>query len=170
MIPTAPTILTGRLRLRHHRFDDFDAMAELFASDRSRYMGGPLSRKSVWAAFGAEVGSWSLLGFGSWAVDLQDGDVCIGQVGINKPIYNPEVELGWQVYEAYEGKGYAREAATAARDFGFKELGLETVVSYIDPENARSIVLAERLGAIRDDRAEVYDVGDLVYRHEKVVS
>ncbi|MEL7026999.1 MAG: GNAT family N-acetyltransferase, partial [Pseudomonadota bacterium] len=47
----------------------------------------------------------------------------------------------------------------------FTELGLSTLVSYIDPENARSIALAERLGAVRDDEAEKPEDNPLVYRH-----
>jgi RimJ/RimL family protein N-acetyltransferase len=39
-------------------------------------------------------------------------------------------------------------------------------VSYIDPGNARSIRLAERLGARLDRSAAKSDPEDLVYRHE----
>ena len=38
-------------------------------------------------------------------------------------------------------------------------------VSYIDPGNARSIALAERLGARPDPDAPRADPDDLVYRH-----
>ncbi|MCP4820480.1 MAG: GNAT family N-acetyltransferase, partial [Shimia sp.] len=37
--------------------------------------------------------------------------------------------------------------------------------SYIDPPNAPSIRLAEKLGAVRDDTAARPDPNDLVYRH-----
>ena len=51
------------------------------------------------------------------------------------------------------------------RDWAFRQRKLKTLVSYIDPENARSIHLAERLGATIDDRARKQDPEDLVYRH-----
>ncbi|MFD2205828.1 hypothetical protein [Kiloniella antarctica] len=38
-------------------------------------------------------------------------------------------------------------------------------MSYIAPENHRSIKLAERLGAVLDTQGKAADHGDLVYRH-----
>ncbi|MGI9393987.1 MAG: GNAT family N-acetyltransferase, partial [Boseongicola sp.] len=81
----------------------------------------------------------------------------------------PEPEIGWTVWAAEaEGEGFAFEAAKAARDFAFRELGWTTAVSYIDDGNDRSVALAERLGAWRDDAAETPDNDEppvLVYRH-----
>ncbi len=53
----------------------------------------------------------------------------------------------------------------ALRDWAFQDRKLKTLVSYIDPDNARSIRLAERLGATIDDHARKQDPDDLVYRH-----
>jgi RimJ/RimL family protein N-acetyltransferase len=36
------------------------------------------------------------------------------------------------------GNGYAREAAAAIIDYGFRTLGLETIRAYTDPRNASS--------------------------------
>jgi RimJ/RimL family protein N-acetyltransferase len=52
-----------------------------------------------------------------------------------------------------EGRGFASEAAAAVRDHAFRALGWPTLVSYMDPENDRSVRLAERLGGVRDDAA-----------------
>ena len=161
----APTISTARLSLRPHRIEDFEPMAALFATDWSVHMGGPVARDDLWRWFAAEVGSWPLLGYGSWAVELPDAGDTIGQIGVNKPTNFPEVELGWLVYPPFEGRGYAFEAAQAARDWAFGTRGLDTLVSYIDPQNTRSIALAERLGAVRDPAAARPDPDDLVYRH-----
>ncbi len=47
-----------------------------------------------------------------------------------------------------EGKTIeAREAAIAARNYAYQQMGWTTLVSLIDPDNHRSKVLAERLGA-----------------------
>ncbi len=51
------------------------------------------------------------------------------------------------------------------RKWAFEELGLKTLVSYIDPKNERSRKLAERMGAVIDPDAERHDPVDLVYRH-----
>jgi RimJ/RimL family protein N-acetyltransferase len=67
---------------------------------------------------------------------------------------------------ASEGKGVAYEAALAARAYAYKTVKLATLVSYISPRNARSIRLAERLGARLDpDAAYPEDDPCLVYRH-----
>ncbi|PSL22289.1 GNAT family N-acetyltransferase [Shimia abyssi] len=162
---TAPTLTTSRLTLRHHRLEDFEPMTKHFASDWAKYMGGPISDDELWRWLGAEVVSWDWLGFGSWAVDLTATGALIGQVGINKPPRFPEIELGWCVFPEAQQKGYAFEAATAVRDWAFDVAGHSTLVSYIDADNAASIALAERLGALRDDIAERPEPDDLVYRH-----
>ena len=51
------------------------------------------------------------------------------------------------------------------RDWAAEALGLDRLVSYIDPHNARSIAVAERLGAVLDPDAAKQDPEDLVYRH-----
>lgn len=163
----APILQTGRLTLRPHHVRDFDVMAPLFDSDWSRYMGGPVTPVALWRWVGAEIASWPLLGFGSWGVDLTETGEFVGQVGINQPPNFADPELGWCVWPEHEGKGYAYEAAQAARDWGFFTRHLPTLVSYIDPDNARSIQLAERLNAVLDTMANGPDSDDLVYRHPK---
>jgi RimJ/RimL family protein N-acetyltransferase len=99
-------------------------------------------------------------------VDIRATGECVGQVGISHgPLY-PEKELGWLIYDKHEGQGYATEAAAALRDWACSVLGLDRLVSYIDPRNTRSILLAERLGAVPDTEAPAQDPGDLVYRHQ----
>lgn len=127
-------------------------------------MGGPYDRRGAWGMFCHDVAQWELFGHGALMMDLSTGG-CIGQVGINHGPLFPEKELGWLVYAGHEGRGYASEAAAALRDWGFEDLGLTTLVSYIDPRNQRSIAVAERLGARLDVSAARQDPDDLVYRH-----
>lgn len=163
----APTLYTTRLTLRPHCVKDFEVMTPLFGSDWARYMSPPCTPLEVWRWVGAEIASWPLLGFGSWAVDLTETGAFVGQVGINQPVDFPETELGWCVWPEHEGQGIAYEAAIAARNWGFAQRGLDTLVSYIDPANTRSIALAERLGAMPDTAAARPDPDDLVYRHPR---
>jgi len=57
------------------------------------------------------------------------------------------------VLDGLEGKGLAYEASLAVLAWAYGPRGIASLVSYIDPGNARSIRLAERLGATRDDAA-----------------
>ncbi len=160
----APVLRTERLVLRPHVMADFEAYAGLFASPRAEHM-GVLDRRGAWFGFASDVAQWALMGCGAWAVDRAADGTCIGQVAINRPVHFPEPELGWLLFAPFEGHGYAMEAALAARAFAFGTLQLPTLVSYVGPDNARSIALARRLGAVPDPQAARPDPDDLVFRH-----
>jgi RimJ/RimL family protein N-acetyltransferase len=160
-----PTLTTERLTLRPPVFADFPAYERLMASPRSVYMGGPFDTRGAWGMFCHDVAMWQLFGHGALMVDVTATGECVGQVGINHGPLFPEKELGWLVYEGFEGKGYALEAARALRDWAFEVRRLPTLVSYVDPHNARSIALAQRMGAVLDPDAERQDPEDLVFRH-----
>lgn len=128
-------------------------------------MGGPYSAKDAWGDFCHGVASWRLFGVGSLSIVSRDTGAYLGQIEINQGPRFPEPELGWQLAAEAEGQGIAYNAATAMRDWVLEQRAVETLVSYIDPQNVRSINLAERLGARLDQGAVPQDPGDLVYRH-----
>lgn len=160
-----PVLETERLRLRAPEIADWEAVAAFLGSDRARYIGGPFDLETAWFGFAASVGSWHLQGIGYWAVEEQATGRLVGSVGVQHPANYAEDELGWDLYDGFEGRGYATEAARAARDWAFRERGLTTLVSYVDAENARSIRVAERLGCRRDPDAARPDPEDIVFRH-----
>ena len=163
----APTLHTERLTLRGHVMADLDALCDLFETDRAAYMGGPIPRKEAWRWIASEVAMWDLMGHGAWGIETKNGDF-LGQIGILKPPHFPEAEIGWTLLDHAEGKGYASEAAQAVLGWA-KDQGFDTLVSYIDPSNDRSIALATRLGASHDPDATLPqgDTADdtVVYRH-----
>jgi RimJ/RimL family protein N-acetyltransferase len=163
---TAPVLSSDRIILRPYRLADFDRLAEIYQSPRAAYIGGLRSLDKVWRDFASDVGQWELMGFGCWSIEDRASGACVGQTGLNFPAEYPEREIGWVLWEEFEGKGYAFEAAKLARAFAFETLKFDTLVSYIDPENARSIKLAEKLGAVLDKGAATPN-GEacLVYRH-----
>lgn len=141
-----PTLRTERLLLRSPRIEDFPEYAAFLASPRAGHMGGPWDARAAWGMFSHDVACWALFGHGALMIALPETGAVIGQVGINAGPLFPEKELGWLLYEGQEGRGFATEAAAALRDWAFTELGLETLVSYVDPANGRSIAAARRLG------------------------
>jgi len=147
-----PTLHTGRLTLRALKLEDFATLADLLASDRSRFVSGPMSRLDAWQEFTQLASGWVLHGHGGWTID-QDGSIA-GFVLIGVEPGDHERELGFLLTEEAEGHGIAFEAASAARDFAFDVLKFPTLVSYIDVANTRSHHLAERLGGERDALAE----------------
>ena len=160
-----PTIITERLLLRPMTADDWEPYSALMLSERARYMGGPFSVKVAWGMFCADHAQWDLFGAGALMLEDRDTRTCLGQVGINSGPLFPEKEIGWLVFPEAEGRGYAFEAASALRDWARTVRRLNTLVSYVDPQNDRSRRLAERLGATLDGTAPRPDPTDLVYRH-----
>ena len=166
-MPEIPTLQTERLILRPARMEDWPDYAALMMSDRAAYMGGPYSARGAWGWFCHDTAQWALFGHGGLTVEERATGRGLGQVGINAGPLFPERELGWQLYPQAEGSGFAFEAAAALRDWAFAERGLDTLVSYVDRANTRSRRLAERLGAVIDEKAERKDPDDLVYRHPR---
>ncbi|TAG18948.1 MAG: N-acetyltransferase [Rhodobacterales bacterium] len=144
-----PVIETARLRLRAPTLADFDAWAEIFTGPAGPHLGGPFDREDAFTEFAAACGLWLLRGHGVWTVDLKSGGQPLGFVLIGFEPGDQEPELGYLFRPSAEGQGYATEAARALRDHAFTAMGMDRLVSYIDPENPRSSRVADRLGATR---------------------
>ncbi len=164
-----PRLETERLVLRAPRPGDFGPYAAFFASARAERERGVQDRCGAWAEFCKAIAPWVLYGYGAFSVAGRADETYLGEVGIFRDLEYPEPELGWMLTEAAEGHGYAAEAALAVRAWAAEAHGLTGLVSYINPGNARSIRLAERLGALRDDAAPLPGGWTrdttLVYRH-----
>jgi RimJ/RimL family protein N-acetyltransferase len=161
------TLCTERLVLRRPAPRDQEAIVAFYMSERSAYAGGHVPRFMAWKNTAAIFGHWHLNGFGLWAVTRKCDDTIIGLIGPFYPDGWPETEIGWLIFDGAEGHGFAYEAAVAALADARSRLGWKHIVSYIAPENARSIALADRLGAVLDVNADVpfADKPTHVYRH-----
>jgi RimJ/RimL family protein N-acetyltransferase len=165
-----PVLETERLTLRAPQMADWEPWRAFVADDRSTFIRGgeALDLGRTWRAFAHVAGMWALRGCGQFVFCRKGSEAALGMSGPWHPIEWPEPEIGWTVWSAEaEGQGYAFEAARRARDFAFEALGWETAVSYVHPDNARSIALARRLGAFLDTEAEARFEGSLVYRHPR---
>jgi RimJ/RimL family protein N-acetyltransferase len=160
-----PTLTTERLTLRPPVAADFPAYRDMVGSSRAKFMGGPYGGWAAWGMFCHEIGCWQMYGHGGLVIERKTDGVAVGVIEINDGPLFPEKELGWMLYEGFEGQGFATEAGAAMRDWGFGTLKLMTLVSYFDPHNARSIAVATRLGGVRDDAAPRQDAEDLVLRY-----
>lgn len=163
-----PTLTTARLTLRAPAEADFAAMLAFNDSPRSAFVGGGRDRQWVWRYLLANIGHWALRGFGFYSVDTHAGDF-VGRVGVGQHDGWPEPELGWHIYDGSEGKGFAREAALAARADYYARVSPHPLMSMIVPANHRSIALAERLGArferLDPGEGKPFDTPFAVYRH-----
>lgn len=144
---TIPTLTTARLTLRAFEADDFDTFAAFYAAERSRFVGGIKTRAEAWRQFALEFGHWHLHGYGNFAVTETATGKLAGYAGPWNPEGWPEPELGWSLFEGFEGKGYATEAALAVRNWVYDDLGWTTAISLVDPGNAASAKVCTRMGA-----------------------
>lgn len=160
-----PRLETSRTRLRAPRLDDFEAYRSIVGAGRGRFLGGPMSDEDAWFDFISMSSCWMLYGHGGWAVEDRGNGDLLGFVILGLEPGDHDVELGFLFLETAEGKGYAAEAATVARDWAFGELCLATLDSYIDSGNARSIALARRLGATDETPADWAGNGARLFRH-----
>ena len=72
------------------------------------------------------------------------------------------VEIGWRLHPAYQGRGLATEAASAALDLAFGPVGARRAIASLDPRNDASAQLCERLGM----RREAHFVKDMLFKGE----
>ncbi|MEM9792581.1 MAG: GNAT family N-acetyltransferase [Pseudomonadota bacterium] len=159
-----PVLYTERLVLRAPGMDDFAAFAAFHASPRSKGTGGPLDAREAFRSFAALAGHWHLKGFGWWMIARDDQ--AIGYTGLHEPPYKVGPELGWVIFEGAEGRGYAREAASAALNYARHCLRPARLLSYIADGNLPSERLAHALGARPDTSAGTQNPGMTVWAHD----
>ena len=165
----APVLETERLKLRPFRASDLEIQAAVMADpDVVRFLGGsPLSREDSWRRMLCGPGMWQVVGYGYWAVERRDDGAFIGQLGFAdfKRDLSPSIEglpeMGWIFAPAAHGRGYCTEAANAALGWADRNLGATEIVAIIDPDNQRSIAVAERCSFARAERT--------VYRNEPIL-
>jgi RimJ/RimL family protein N-acetyltransferase len=159
------TLATERLVLRMFRESDLDAYAQMCADPEvMRYITGvPMTRDEAWRNMALVLGHWQLRGFGLWAVEERASGLLAGRVGCWQPEGWPGLEVGWSLLRAFWGLGYATEAAQAALNHAFVGLRQTHVISLIQPENARSVRVARRLGMRREGQADLLGYAVLVY-------
>jgi RimJ/RimL family protein N-acetyltransferase len=59
-----------------------------------------------------------------------------------------ELEVGYHIRAALQGRGLATEAAAACRDYSREVLGVDRLIAIIDPRNQPSQRVAEKLGLV----------------------
>ena len=146
-----PTVDTERLILREFRNEDITAVTAMLAEpDVAQFLGHePADRSEAWRMMATMLGHWALRGYGMWIVELRASGEVVGRVGPWQPEEWPGFEVGWTIAKPHWGNGYAGEAARASIDWARRELGVERIISCIDPVNTRSIAVARKLGAER---------------------
>jgi len=85
-------------------------------------------------------------GFGMWVVTAKGQDQPAGLCGLVRRDVLPHVDLGYALLERQWGRGYAQEAAAAVLAHARGALGLATVAAIVNPDNAASRRVLEKIG------------------------
>jgi RimJ/RimL family protein N-acetyltransferase len=159
------TLKTDRLTLRTPIEADFAAVRQFNRSPRTQFIGGIVEDEfQAWRGFLTVMGHWALRGYGFFTV--LHGETPVGRVGLVNHIVWDEPEIGWHLFDGFEGKGYCTEAARAVLEWAHVEKGLGPLISYIHPDNAPSRRVAQRLGAVHERDGELLGIRVQVWRHK----
>ncbi len=153
--PNLP-ITTARLDLRLFTEDDLDALhAYSSLPEVAQFlMHGPRSREETAASLVRRMATTAFEKEGDGlvlAVVLRETGELLGDVLLEwVSEHNRTGEFGFVFNPAFQGKGYASEAAVEMLRLGFEELKLHRIIGRCEARNTASAKLMERLGLRRE--------------------
>lgn len=173
-----PVLATGRLILRGHRSDDFNALHALWCEPAvyAHISGEPSTREASWARLLRYAGMWPMLGYGYWAITDRHSGAYIGDIGFCdfhrhcEPPLGSVPEMGWVLSPAWHGQGLGREAVTAALAWADAALAAPQLCCIISPENAASIAIARHAGFVPSHPARYRSEDISVYRRQRTAT
>lgn len=147
--PAFRTIRTGRLVLRTMTLDDAPDVFPVLSDPGSMRHWYHLPHRTLDETV-ALLRDRRLVDDGTsriWAITTDggrwQGDICLFRMPRSAPGL---LWLGYILAPAARGKGYAVEAGRAVLEYAFRDWGAHRVEANLDPENAGSIAVLDRLG------------------------
>ncbi|UFJ61024.1 GNAT family N-acetyltransferase [Brevibacillus sedimenti] len=145
---------TDRLLFRPYCLEDLPFLAGLLKDpDVVRYIGHgkPRTDEEVTRFYDWVQQSYAS-GLGLMVAVRKQDMQPIGHAGLVQQIVDgkPETEIGYWMAKEYWGNGYASEAAMAFREYGVAAKGLRRLICLIQPGNAASARVAQKIGMFRE--------------------
>jgi ribosomal-protein-alanine N-acetyltransferase len=162
-----PTLETKRLTIRALSDADIPALFEVFRDPESvRYWSHTAltdiaQAEELLRTIEKNVATGT---FAQWGIARRDDDLVIGTCTLHRILRDHRrAELGYILRRDHWGRGLAAEALTRLFEHAFGTLGLHRLEADIDPRNAGSIKLIERLGFRREGllRERYFVAGDI---------
>jgi ribosomal-protein-alanine N-acetyltransferase len=157
-----PTRTTAHLTLRPFSEDDVDPLHAVMSDPEVlRYFpsSNPPTREQIERLIRFQLKHWDQHGYGWWAVCVSgpDGETpLIGWAGLQYLPETDEIEVGYLLDKAHWGRGLATEAASSSVRFGFDDLGIETLIGVVHPENVASQRVLEKTGLSFVERSNYF--------------
>ena len=140
---------TERLFLREMSMDDFDALYKVLADKEiMQHYPYTFDEERVRSWIERNMNRYKDNGFGLWAVCLKETGEMIGDCGLTLQNIEGEMlpEIGYHIRRDMQRKGYAKEAASAVRDWTFANTEYPAIYSYCKYTNIPSQKTAESIG------------------------
>ena len=149
-MPGRAVIETGRLILRAWAPGD---LAEFIRITNTpgvmRHLGG-VQGPEIYRAFHDRILACQRQhGFCFWIAQRREDGAMLGMCGFKRGTVDPlmgAMEIGWRFRQEIWGQGYAREAALACLDWGWRNVADDRIVAITVAANSPSRGLMERLG------------------------
>ncbi|MBN1537282.1 MAG: GNAT family N-acetyltransferase [Anaerolineales bacterium] len=154
-----PILKTGRLILRQITADDKEAIFCNFSDEAVTrwFFDQPFSELQQAEALIDEFDQHFVDECGiTWAITLKDENDVIGTCGLEPYQKGGRGEIGFDLVQAYWGKGIMSEALRAAIAYGFECLSLQGIDADTYCDNKRSLILLERLGFSKREQVADY--------------
>jgi len=149
-----PTIPAGRVRLRPLADADVPALFAVFSDEQvMRYWSTPPMRDvaEAQALLDDIRASFQQRALFQWGVARREDDRVIGTCTLfNLDRRNGRAELGYALARDCWGQGLMSDALVALVAYAFGPLDLRRLEADVDPRNAASIRIVERLGFVRE--------------------
>lgn len=173
-------VRTARIALREFTEGDLDPVAELMADeDQMILYPRPRTREETKAWLDRNLDHYKEHGFGFWLMESPQTEF-LGYCGLRPPSWHRsgstlrnvtgedisregEAEMGWHTKKSFWGQGLATEAALACRDLAFTRFDVLRLVATIDPLNAPSLSVADKIGMAFESEAVLDDWTCLFY-------
>ena len=134
-------IETERLLLRPYTLSDFDSLYEIMSDPETmQHYPAPFDEEKTRNWITWNLDNYEKYGFGLWAVILKETGEFIGDCGITLQNIDGEIlpEIGYHIHKKYWRRGFAKEAARAVRNWGFRNTQYDIFYSYMKYTNIGS--------------------------------
>lgn len=147
-----PTLTTNRLRLVPLGKECEELYQRFYTSaEASKAYGGPLTPGAAWNRLASDIGTWTLQGFGVWAIHEFHGERLVGVCGFWQGVGWPR-ELTWWLLPEARGRGLAKDASLVAIAHAYQVWKWAEVQTYMQDENHEARALVLRLGGSKIGR------------------
>ena len=144
---------TERLVLSGWTMDQVDDLVRLHGDARvARYLdadGQPWGRTKCEARVALWRENFTSQRMGKMRVERKSDGMLVGRAGFGLHGERGEPEIGYAMFPEHHGHGYATEAASALRDWLFRETDWMYFLGFADVRNAPSLAVLSRIGMVR---------------------